>query len=643
MNRTDYRTCEPFRAWNRLEGRTRKEDFDQSLRAEIHDPLWFLTRQWQFGEFKGEDTGSAIFAKIHIENIKISQFQFNKNMPAKEYSEDIPLEALVEQENTQLDFKTRIQGAKHFMRILNKNGQGISGYKKADYLEILSVEFPFDIPDFDEASDTDELLVQKAKQLTNHDLQQFYHIVKGRSFDGAALYKKLNDDTALSAEVNILAKLNTHKDFVRQSLIVYRRWFRQKFVLVKNEESAWNEQQLEYQFGCALPNTSGDNTILMADEYYTGKLDWYTFDVDADADQMTQSTDEVRESHISTETLTIIPTEAQYQGMPNSRWWEFEDGHVDLGNINASTTDVAKIILVEFALIYGNDWFSMPYRVPVGSISEIKGIVVKDVFGQKTLVQAANQGLNEDWTGWGMFNLSRRKKQDMSNSESSIVTQSDTRLFIPPTIAKVQESEPIEAVRFVRDEMANLVWALEMTIPNLLGKGHEGDAAARELKLLLDKINGIENQEITIEENAMLHYILGNSVPENWIPFIAVHSPGQNRKVRLQRAAMPRIMKEGYMAVRPRTNILQYGLNQSKQNALLPFVNADAEKQENPYYIIEEEITKTGVHIVATNQRTRWYHGKTYNWRGKRKTLAKGEGSSGLFYDNVKFIAPKNE
>ena len=122
---------------------------------------------------------------------------------------------------------------------------------------------------------------------------------------------------------------------------------------------------------------------------------------------------------------------------------------------------------------------------------------------------------------------------------------------------------------------------------------------------------------------------------------MAVHSPGQNRKVRLQRAAMPRIMKEGYMPVRPRTNILKYGMNQETVNAVLPFINEDAEKQEEPYYIIEEEVTKTGVNVVGTNQRTRWYHGKTFNWRGRRKNLAKGEGSSGLLYDNVKFVQPK--
>ncbi|MGH9175428.1 MAG: hypothetical protein ACRD1H_13775, partial [Vicinamibacterales bacterium] len=42
-------------AYNRLEARARTEDFERSLRAEVRDPLWMLTRQWQMGELEAED------------------------------------------------------------------------------------------------------------------------------------------------------------------------------------------------------------------------------------------------------------------------------------------------------------------------------------------------------------------------------------------------------------------------------------------------------------------------------------------------------------------------------------------------------------------------------------------------------------
>ena len=35
---------------------------DRALRAEVRDPLWMLTRQWQMGEFQGDDAG---FRSLH--------------------------------------------------------------------------------------------------------------------------------------------------------------------------------------------------------------------------------------------------------------------------------------------------------------------------------------------------------------------------------------------------------------------------------------------------------------------------------------------------------------------------------------------------------------------------------------------------
>ena len=39
-------------AYNRLEATPRTTNFDRSLKAEVRDAMWMLTRQWQFGEFQ---------------------------------------------------------------------------------------------------------------------------------------------------------------------------------------------------------------------------------------------------------------------------------------------------------------------------------------------------------------------------------------------------------------------------------------------------------------------------------------------------------------------------------------------------------------------------------------------------------------
>ena len=61
--------------WNRLEGRPRADKFDRALRAEVRDPLWLLTRQWQLGEFRGDDAGSPIFTKVRLETTRLRKYQ----------------------------------------------------------------------------------------------------------------------------------------------------------------------------------------------------------------------------------------------------------------------------------------------------------------------------------------------------------------------------------------------------------------------------------------------------------------------------------------------------------------------------------------------------------------------------------------
>src|SRR5690606_4402744 len=128
-----------------------------------------------------------------------------------------------------------------------------------------------------------------------------------------------------------------------------------------------------------------------------------------------------------------------------------------------------------------------------------------------------------------------------------------------------------EEVLFIRDEMANLVWAIETKIPDLLSRSQDGNSAANELTKLWFELQGINpDADPEIAEHAIYKYRLGNTVPENWIPFIAIHKKdGQNRAVRLQRASMPRMYFNDFKPIRPRTQILSDGLKDdpSRENS----------------------------------------------------------------------------
>src|ERR1051325_1127755 len=82
--------------WHRVEGIPRTHQFDRALRAEVRDALWMLTRQWQMGEFLGDDAGSPVFAKVHLATSRLTTYR-PRDLPEQTFDERVPLESRVEQ------------------------------------------------------------------------------------------------------------------------------------------------------------------------------------------------------------------------------------------------------------------------------------------------------------------------------------------------------------------------------------------------------------------------------------------------------------------------------------------------------------------------------------------------------------------
>ena len=80
--------------WNRLEGRPRTENFARALKAEVRDALWMLTKQWQMGEFRGDDAGTPVFAKVHLATTQLTKYRA-KEHAVEGFENDVPLEAKV--------------------------------------------------------------------------------------------------------------------------------------------------------------------------------------------------------------------------------------------------------------------------------------------------------------------------------------------------------------------------------------------------------------------------------------------------------------------------------------------------------------------------------------------------------------------
>jgi hypothetical protein len=360
-------------------------------------------------------------------------------------------------------------------------------------------------------------------------------------------------------------------------------------------------------------------SVLDANEYANGHLDWYSFDFETNRNNYPNSlvNQPINQDLIHRKLITVLPTDLQYPGMPKARWWQFEDFKVDLGDINANTNEIPKLLMTEFALIYSNDWMLVPFDVDVGSLCDIKSVVVRDVFGQYTSVKAAGSGDDNDWKRWSMFNLNRK---------GISFGAADTRLFVPPAVVRTMESEPIESVALLRDEMANMVWGIEKIIPDGQGGSMDGDQAARRLHDYLMKITP-EQPPLSppVDNGALIKYDLGTTVPENWIPFIPVRLGDlASRQIQLRRAAMPRIINgRTPERIRPRSALLQTGYDEDTDTW-------------GPYFLHEEEVPRSGAIVDRKWQRSRWMDGKTFTWLGRRVKNGRGEANSGLEFDQIK-------
>jgi hypothetical protein len=299
--------------------------------------------------------------------------------------------------------------------------------------------------------------------------------------------------------------------------------------------------------------------------------------------------------------------------MPDPRWWALEDRKTDFGAIKPSTTDLAQLLLMEFALVYADDWYLVPCRLPAGTLARIEGMTVTNTFGERLWIAAAGTGTQQDWHRWAMFQLSAGEQMPAAE---------DASLFIPPVVAKTLDGDPLEEVEFARDEVANMVWAIERRVPTLSGVSRAGKDEARETLAYHTRLVAV-GAPVPVDYEAAIAYLAMTRVPEHFIPFVPVHVPGSTREIQLQRSRMLRIIEGDPLPpdkVPPRTTLVRHGLDVSPKQ---------------PFFLHEEEVPRAGIRATSGFRRTRWTGGQAYVWLATSKQTGRGERSSGLAFDSI--------
>jgi hypothetical protein len=174
---------------------------------------------------------------------------------------------------------------------------------------------------------------------------------------------------------------------------------------------------------------------------------------------------------------------------------------------------------------------------------------------------------------------------------------------MPATLGSVVEGGTLEDVAFMRDEMANLAWAIE--------RGVEG-ATEQPVRR---SIAGAAASATLASGSNVPRYLLSTAVPDNWIPLLPVELETAGGKIqsRLKRGAV--LQPDGSAKIHAAEGrILNSG------SGLL---------------IYDEEVPREGMHVNAARRAARWTDGATFVWTAYRRSIGRGESSSGLQFDAV--------
>jgi hypothetical protein len=568
-------------SWNRLEPHPREGSLQRSLQAQLRDPLWLLARQWQLAEFAGEDAGSPVQATMTMTSRPITHYALTPDGSGlAPLDGQLPLEAHVERESAVLNVRGAAQLGRHFEAAVRAGGVPSADAVIAAFRAAYPIA-PAVAPDAPEDERGRAMRAMLAAR-----------VVDGVALASAAAVAASGGipSPALPAEASAPGMPAVLADLIAFRAATYSE-------PTGPGDTAWRSRQLDYAFSAAS-ETSAGTTALVAPEFPGGSLDWHAFTLGA-ASTATGTSGQPgappsapppQPPPETTEAFNFLPMHVTFRGMPPPRWWEFEDALTDIGALQPDTTDLAAMLVMEFALVFGNDWFYVPAPADTGSLSQVTALVVSDTFGYRTLIPPAERaGAQPVSRPWSMFKVTG------GGARSEF-------LVVPPACGTVVDGPALEDVYFLRDDMAALAWAVEHVLQGPMDTPVDAAQLAREHDAALPPPPAPSGPDIS--------YVLETTVPDNWIPLVPAIAPSGARYFR--RGVM---VRPGYGDMHAHAVVLQPG---------------------QPLFVADEEVSEAGAQVRRYFRRARRPDGGTVLWMARQTTNGRGPGWSGLVYDQVR-------
>jgi hypothetical protein len=550
--------------WDRIEPHTRDPALEEGLQARLADPLWLLARQWQVGEFRGEDAASPIHVHALVEHRRLTGFRNDAVAGAavEPLVDGRPLESRVEAESIGGRGRVAIAAEAGLQLLRRLDEHGLAHLRAP-----LRTAFPLDVGTAAE------------RGLPARELRRLALLERG-SVDGLRARAAGRDAVLAVAGPDDQAELGAAIDV----------WLAEQRASVDYPDPSgetWAADRLEYRF--SVMAAAAQQVVLSADGYTGGHLDWEAFDV----------TSEAVAPPAPTTTRDMLPVPVAYAGMPASTHWQLEDGTVSFGDIQAGPTDLARLVVAEFAMVYSDDYFLVPIRLTAGSVARVTRLEVLTTFGERFTVRSAAEW-DEAARGsrpWVFFE---------SSGDPGAASGVAPWLVLPPALAASQHGDPLESVTFVRDEEANLVWGIEERVETA-----SGGSVRRRLMAALDAASPTQEADAGAE----WRYRLQSSVPPYWVPFVPERAHPGSAQVRLRRARL----------------LAWEGLDDPSSAGPLGRILAP----ERPLWLYEEEVPVIGAQVTRRWQLARGADGRAHMWLARRTRPGRGERASGLRYDSI--------
>lgn len=604
----------------RLETSPISPQLDLGLSAPLADPLWLMGRQWQFNELQGEDAGTPIGVDLDVNRAPITQYAAGAGarlaaaLPLDDQGP--PVEVRVEAEPA-LAAHARLDGEAGLNLLRRARAAALPALVAALQAPAFALELP--LPE-DTASDPAGL--------------QWHLLLQGRSISAAKVAALLAPLRAVDGSLTAVPAALDVAAGVQAVLEAWLRWLDTLVVEGAAANPAWRANRFEYAFSLYADGRNGP-VALRADEYTDGRVDWHSFVAEAEGPPGA-----LPPQPVFKEVRNALPVPVRYPGMPADRYWEFEDARVNFAGLESSPASAVRLVLTEFGLAYGNDWFLLPLDLPVGALYDLSNFQVRDNFGVPATVQASDHALMPG-SPWRMFELSTR---------GAVPPQIQDTLCLADTLSGTLEGPPLEELLLVRDEMANLAWGIERRV-----QGASGEPLDR--KREADRLAFRQRLPEAPDEPALV-YRLASHVPAHWIPLVPKgQGPANAFVVSLRRGGMARFYSLDPLLMADTDYAAFIALMQAQnsfieegavENGVQTFVfhpRGQLLKQDpaatgnalalDSLQVAEEEVPRAGAIVQRRFQYARTADGRAYLWIGRSKTAGLGESNSGLRFDAV--------